>query len=150
MFHIFCDRNTSYISEYPLKNCCLKFILTTEKCGRILRCIAVTQVNNSKQYLSMHPATYLPTALQTFDGPWPLFQFLDLFTQSVGLLRRGISPSQGRYLHTGQHKHRINAYTHPCLNWDSNPRSQCFSGRRQFMPQTASHCDRLFRLFTVA
>jgi hypothetical protein len=25
-------------------------------------------------------------------------------TQSVGLLGRGISPSQGRYLHTGKHK----------------------------------------------
>jgi hypothetical protein len=23
--------------------------------------------------------------LQAFVGPWPLFQFLDLFTQSVGL-----------------------------------------------------------------
>jgi hypothetical protein len=33
------------------------------------------------------------------------------FTQSVGLLGRGISPSQGRYLHIGQHKHRINAHT---------------------------------------
>jgi hypothetical protein len=35
--------------------------------------------------------------------------------QSVGLLGWGISPSQGRYLHTEQHKHRINAYIHPCL-----------------------------------
>jgi hypothetical protein len=33
-----------------------------------------------------------------------LFQFLDLFTQSVGFLGRGIRPFQGRYLHTGQHK----------------------------------------------
>jgi hypothetical protein len=33
------------------------------------------------------------------------------FTQTVGLLGRVISPSQGRYLYTGQHKHRINAYT---------------------------------------
>jgi hypothetical protein len=39
-------------------------------------------------------------AVQHFVGPWPLFQFLDLFTQPVGLLGRGISPSQGRYLHT--------------------------------------------------
>jgi hypothetical protein len=31
------------------------------------------------------------------------FSFL-IYTQSVGLLRRRISPSQGRYLHTGQHK----------------------------------------------
>jgi hypothetical protein len=29
----------------------------------------------------------------------------------VGLLWRVISPSQGCYLHTGQHKHRINAHT---------------------------------------
>jgi hypothetical protein len=32
------------------------------------------------------------------------FCFSHLFTQSVGLLGRGMSPSQGRYLHTGQHK----------------------------------------------
>jgi hypothetical protein len=31
-------------------------------------------------------------------GSWPLFSFL-IYTQSVGLLGRGISPSQGRYLH---------------------------------------------------
>jgi hypothetical protein len=31
------------------------------------------------------------------------FSFL-IYTQSVGLLGRGISPSQGRYLHTEQHK----------------------------------------------
>jgi hypothetical protein len=42
-------------------------------------------------------------------------------TQSVGLLRRGISLSQGRYLHTEQHKHRINAHRYPCLEWDSIP-----------------------------
>jgi hypothetical protein len=45
-------------------------------------------------------------ALQPFVGHWPLFLFLDLYT--VGLLGREISPSQGRYLHTEQHKHRIN------------------------------------------
>jgi hypothetical protein len=42
--------------------------------------------------------------LQPFVRPWPLFQFLDLFIQSVGFFGRGISPSQGRYRHTGQHK----------------------------------------------
>jgi hypothetical protein len=50
-------------------------------------------------------------ALQPLDGPWPLLQFRNLFfSQSVGFLGRGIRPSQGRYLHTGQHKHRINAH----------------------------------------
>jgi hypothetical protein len=57
-----------------------------------------------------------------------------IYTELVELLGREISPSQGRYLHTGQHKHRINAHRHPCLEWDSNPRSQCSSGRRRFMP----------------
>jgi hypothetical protein len=33
-------------------------------------------------------------------------------TQSVGLLGRGISLSQGRYLHTEQYKHRINTQTY--------------------------------------
>jgi hypothetical protein len=44
-------------------------------------------------------------------GLGPFFSFVIFFTQTVGLLGRAISPSQGRYLHTGQHKQRINAYT---------------------------------------
>jgi hypothetical protein len=49
-------------------------------------------------------------ALQPFVGPWPLLQFLDPI-QSVGPLGRGINPVQGCYLHTGDHKRRINKYT---------------------------------------
>jgi hypothetical protein len=55
--------------------------------------------------------SYLSMALEPFVGPWSLFQSLDIL-QSVGLFGRGISPSQGHYLHTGQHKHRINANRH--------------------------------------
>jgi hypothetical protein len=40
----------------------------------------------------------------------------------VGLLGRVISSSQGLYLNTGQHKHRINTYTHqtsmPCVGFE--------------------------------
>jgi hypothetical protein len=67
-------------------------------------------------------------ALQPFVAPWPFFSFLIFY-------RVGRTPwtedqlSQGRYLHTEQHKHRINAHRHPCVKWDSNPRSQCLSGR---------------------
>jgi hypothetical protein len=50
---------------------------------------------------------------KAFVGPWPLFQFFDLFTQSVGPLGRGISQSKGRCLHTGQFNHRINTQRHP-------------------------------------
>jgi hypothetical protein len=31
-------------------------------------------------------------AVQPFVGPWPLFQFLDRFTQPVGLFGRGDQP----------------------------------------------------------
>jgi hypothetical protein len=55
----------------------------------------------------------LSMVLQLF-GPWPLFHSF-VYTQLVGLLGREISPSQGLYLHTEQHKHKINARRHPCL-----------------------------------
>jgi hypothetical protein len=44
-------------------------------------------------------------------GPGLFFSFIICFMQTVGLLGRVISPSQGQYLHAGQHKHRINTYT---------------------------------------
>jgi hypothetical protein len=74
-----------------------------------------------------------------FLGPWPLLQFRNLFSTDGRLLGRLNSSSEGRYLHRGQQKHRINArtHTHPCLEWDSNPRSQRSSERRQHMPKTA-------------
>jgi hypothetical protein len=43
-------------------------------------------------------------ALQPFGASWPVFQFLNFSTQSVGLSGRGISPSQGIYLNTQQTK----------------------------------------------
>jgi hypothetical protein len=55
-------------------------------------------------------------------------------------LRQWIRPLDGgsarrkAATYTEQHKHRIDKYL--CLQWDSNPRSQCLSERRQFMPQT--------------
>jgi hypothetical protein len=58
------------------------------------------------QYLSI----YGPTALVDLDR---FFNAL-IYTQKVGRLERGISPSQGPYLHTEQHKHRINALRHQC------------------------------------
>jgi hypothetical protein len=50
--------------------------------------------------------------LYSSRGPWPLLFFSHLiYSQLVGLLGNVISPSQGRYLNTGQHKHRTNTYT---------------------------------------
>jgi hypothetical protein len=57
---------------------------------------------------------YLSMALQSFVRPWPLFNFLILYT--VGRIPwTGDQP----VAHTEQHKHR-----YPCLEWDSHPRSQ--------------------------
>jgi hypothetical protein len=50
-------------------------------------------------------------ALAAQSGPWPLIQFHNHFSQTVGLLGRVIRSPQDRYLITGQHKNRINAYT---------------------------------------
>jgi hypothetical protein len=73
--------------------------------------------------------------LQPFVGPSPLLHFRNLFTQTVGLLGRMISPSQGRYLLIGQHKHRTNPHTDiHAFEWNSKPRSQRSSERRQFLP----------------
>jgi hypothetical protein len=77
-------------------------------------------------FFSLYGSTALRT-LAVLSVSWS-------YTQSVVLLGRGISPSQGRYLHMEQHKHRINAHRHPCLEWDSKPRLQCSSGRRLFVP----------------
>jgi hypothetical protein len=56
--------------------------------------------------LSIYLSIFIPVVPTWSVGhPWksvPL-QFIKL-RQSVGLLRRGISPTQGRYLHTEQHK----------------------------------------------
>jgi hypothetical protein len=78
---------------------------------QVSMCASFRHVSSStieRIYLSL----YLSIVLQPFVWSWPLFQFLILL-QSVGLLGRGSSPSQGRYLHTGQHKHGINKHRRP-------------------------------------
>jgi hypothetical protein len=85
-----------------------------------------TKLNENSLDLSIHGCT----ALVDIDR---FFSCL-IHKESAGLLGRGFRPSQGRYLHAEQRKYRINAHRHPCLEWDSNPRSQCSSGRRRFMP----------------
>jgi hypothetical protein len=64
--------------------------------------------NHLSSFILIHQWLYSPLL-----GPSLLFSFVIFFIQTVLLLGGGISPSQGRYLHTGQHKHRINADKHP-------------------------------------
>jgi hypothetical protein len=76
-------------------------------------------------------------AMAVFSVSWT-------YTESVGLLGRGISPSHGFYLHTEKHSHRIKAHNtniHMDLEWDSNPRSHRSSERRCLCHRPLGHCD---------
>jgi hypothetical protein len=75
-------------------------------------------------------------ALPAHSEPWTLIQFRNHFSQTLGLFGRVISPSQVLYINTGKTIiEQTHTYTeHPCFEWDSNPRSQRPSERRQFMP----------------
>jgi hypothetical protein len=89
--------------------------------------------------------SFLCLPLQGIGHPWNAsfhFSFL-IVGQSVGLLERGISPSQGRYLY----KHRINADRHRCLEWDSNHDPSVRADDDSSCPRTRGHCDRPKRIF---
>jgi len=60
-------------------------------------------------------------------------ELTNLFGHSVGLLGRGISPTQG-LLSTQDNTIQKIVETHLCLEQDSNPRSQCSGDRRQYVP----------------
>jgi hypothetical protein len=75
-------------------------------------------INSSHRKLVQRDSTYLPTYLPTYLWLYsPLLNlgrfFSFLIFHTLGLLGRRINPSQGLYLHTEQHKHRINAHRHP-------------------------------------
>jgi hypothetical protein len=67
-------------------------------------------------------------------------RFLELFRHMVGLLGRVISPSQGLYLHRTT-QHRKTRDKHPCLERNSNPRSQKPTGQDPRLI-LHGHCDR--------
>jgi hypothetical protein len=65
-----------------------------------------------------------------FVGPWPLFQFTNLIHSRYDSLD-GVSVRRKAAIYTQDNK---STHKHPCLQWDSNKRPQCWRGRRQFMP----------------
>jgi hypothetical protein len=75
-------------------------------------------------------------------GHWPLFQFFDPIHSRKVSFDEGSAPSQGRYLRTEQHRHRINAHKYPCLEWDSNQQPQFPSEGNNSCLRQRSHCDR--------
>jgi hypothetical protein len=63
-----------------------------------------------------------PLSFCYHSGVYGWFFSFMIILQTVGLLQRVISSSQGLYLNTGQHEHRRNAYTHqtsmPCSKFE--------------------------------
>jgi hypothetical protein len=68
------------------------------------------------------------------------FSFLILYT--VGRTPWTGDQPVAKPLSTHRTSHRINGHSHPRLEWDSNPRSQHSSERRQSILRPRDHCDR--------
>jgi hypothetical protein len=83
-------------AEFP------QFLNQGQSVGLLGRVISSSQWYDNRYYY-YYGSPALRWALAAFSVSWA-------YTQSVGLLGRGISPPQGRYLHTEQHKHGINAH----------------------------------------
>jgi hypothetical protein len=120
----------SFLLAFPLLLSKRQYLHVTCYCSRIATAIV--------HALLLHPLSLsvsLSLSLSVFPvaptwsvgHPWnALFHFSFLILkQSVGSARRKAATYT-------QSKRK-----HPCLEWDSNPRSQCSKGRRQFMLQTA-------------
>jgi hypothetical protein len=83
-------------------------------CGVQIMKFPLTQFSPASSYFPLYLSIYLSIYGSTALVDLGRFFSFVIHTQSVGLLGRWISPSQGRYLHREQHKHRINAHRHPC------------------------------------
>jgi hypothetical protein len=83
-------------------------------------------------------------------GPGLFFSFVIFFIQTVGFLWWVINPSQCRYLHTGQYKHRIKAHTniHALSGIRTHdPRARANEGSSCIIPR--GHSDRRFIAYSV-
>jgi hypothetical protein len=96
-----------------------------------------TVITKETSVLSKHLCVHVSMALLSFFGPWPLFSFLILYI--IGRTPWSGEQSVAKPLPTHRTTQTQNkrTYKHECLEWDSIPRSQRSSERRQFMPYTA-------------
>jgi hypothetical protein len=98
----------------------------------------VDRISKSEEVYVPHGVSrsVLPFSWLALQSWWALAAFKSLiYSQSVGLLGRMISSSQGLYQNTGQHKHRINTYTHQTsMPWVGfEPTITASEWARQFM-----------------
>jgi hypothetical protein len=87
-------------------------------------------------YLSIYSSAALCWAWGVFSGFWSC-------TQSVWLLGRGTSSSQGSYLYIEQHEQRINTHR-SYLEWDSNSHPRVEASEDSLGLKQRGHCNRLF------
>jgi hypothetical protein len=62
-------------------------------------------------YKTFNTGISFSMALPAHSGPWPLIQFRNKFSRTVGRLRRVSSSSQGLYLNRGQYKQNKRIHT---------------------------------------
>lgn len=79
---------------------------------------------------------------------WPLWTAP---VRNYEIISRYDSLGLGPALHkaatcTGQHKHGVNVHRDPCLEYDSNPRFQCLTGRTHLKPRDSTAMNDLFRI----
>jgi hypothetical protein len=105
-------------------------------CSMSLLSLRSTSTVKFPSLTSIHPSNRPSIYLWLYSpcGPWSPFQYLNLYTVGRTPWTGDQPVARPLTTHSTTHKHRINVRRHPCLELDSNPRFQCSSGRRWFMP----------------
>jgi hypothetical protein len=94
---------TEKCHEKPVRICGIRTVIRTQDPPpntSLLTCRYDSPIGVSVEFI--HQCPYSPLL-----GPGLFFSFVIIFTQTVGLLRRGISQWQSRCLHTAQQKQKI-------------------------------------------
>jgi hypothetical protein len=89
-----------------------------------------------------HINVYLSMALQSFCSTLDAFSVSWSYTLSVGILGREISQSQGLYLYTEQHKHRITHTDIHALNGIRTHDPSVRASEDTSCLRPRGHCDR--------
>jgi hypothetical protein len=91
---------------------------------------------------------FFPMALPDHSGPRPFIQLRNHLLKSVGLLGRVISPLQGLYLNTGQHKQnkRIHTPNIHALSGIQTHDTNVRTNEDNLYLRPREHCDRLMAI----
>jgi hypothetical protein len=108
----------------------LMFPLLFERDTTLSKKTTSTRIFGTSAFSFIHQWLYSP-----FVGPWRLLQFHDHFyTDSRNPWTSDQPVARPLPTHRTARTQNKSTHKHPCLEWDSNSRSQRPSERRQFMP----------------